>query len=164
MFKKAAERGAVLAGGSAGAICWFEGGHSDSGDPDSYRVPPPPPPESSAPPPEKKQRRESPAEKISGEAAEKDSKKAWEYVRVPGLGLFPGLCCPHHDKVQSNGVLRAVDFEGMMKRHHGEVTTSCFPNTFPPFSSLFPPPVFSIPPPYSPHACLPCAHPCILKI
>lgn len=29
-------RKAVMAGGSAGAICWFSGGHSDSLDPDSF--------------------------------------------------------------------------------------------------------------------------------
>jgi dipeptidase E len=33
MLRRAMERGAVLCGGSAGAICWFEGGHSDSRDP-----------------------------------------------------------------------------------------------------------------------------------
>ena len=30
------ERGCILTGGSAGAICWFHSGHSDSADPDSY--------------------------------------------------------------------------------------------------------------------------------
>lgn len=44
----------------------------------------------------------------------------WEYVRVPCLGLLPGLVCPHYDRVQSNGVLRATDFQGMLKRHSGE--------------------------------------------
>jgi len=27
----------VIAGGSAGAICWFDGGHSDSMDPCTYK-------------------------------------------------------------------------------------------------------------------------------
>lgn len=27
LFRDAMERGAVLTGGSAGAICWFDGGH-----------------------------------------------------------------------------------------------------------------------------------------
>lgn len=31
------ESGAVLTGGSAGAICWFDGGHSDSMDPATYK-------------------------------------------------------------------------------------------------------------------------------
>jgi dipeptidase E len=33
LLKKALDRGAVCCGGSAGAICWFDGGHSDSRDP-----------------------------------------------------------------------------------------------------------------------------------
>jgi len=36
-LQAAMARGVVLAGGSAGAICWFDGGHSDSMDPDSYK-------------------------------------------------------------------------------------------------------------------------------
>jgi len=30
MMRDAAKRGCVMTGGSAGAICWFDGGHSDS--------------------------------------------------------------------------------------------------------------------------------------
>ena len=105
-LQAAMERGCVLAGGSAGAICWFESGHSDSADPDSYRVPM--------------------LAKFGGEsaAAAKDErseydqadKKEWKYLRCPGLGFVPGplVCCPHHDKIQSNGVLRAHDFDGML--------------------------------------------------
>ncbi len=37
LLKKAMDRGAVLCGGSAGAICWFDGGHSDSLDPTTIR-------------------------------------------------------------------------------------------------------------------------------
>ena len=33
MLKKAMENGTVLCGGSCGAICWFDAGHSDSRDP-----------------------------------------------------------------------------------------------------------------------------------
>jgi dipeptidase E len=33
LLKDAAERGVVMTGGSAGCICWFDGGHSDSMDP-----------------------------------------------------------------------------------------------------------------------------------
>jgi len=32
-IKEAVKRGVVISGGSAGAICWFDGGHSDSMDP-----------------------------------------------------------------------------------------------------------------------------------
>jgi len=52
--------------------------------------------------------------------AEPAAKKAWSYVRVSGLGLLRGLCCPHYDRVQSNGVPRAVDLEAMLLRHKGE--------------------------------------------
>jgi len=82
-------RGVVLAGGSAGAICWFDSGHSDSMDPSTYLVPRP-------------------------------VTSAWEYIRVDGLGLLPGLVCPHHDRIQSNGIKRSVDFDGMLLRHKGE--------------------------------------------
>ena len=94
MFAEAGARGCVLAGGSAGAICWFDAGHSDSGDPATFRVVDP---------------------NLTAAA-----KTDWEYIRVPGLSVFPGLMCPHYDQVQSNGVLRATDFDEMMLRHPGE--------------------------------------------
>jgi len=46
--------------------------------------------------------------------------KDWKYIRVPGLGFLSGLICPHHDRVQSNGVLRAHDFDQMLLKHQGE--------------------------------------------
>jgi dipeptidase E len=46
--------------------------------------------------------------------------KEWEYMRVPCLGIFPGLVCPHADSTQSNGILRMTDFDAMMLRHTGE--------------------------------------------
>ena len=95
LFAEAAARGAVLSGGSAGAIFVFDGGHSDSGDPESFHP---------------SVARDIPAE----------DKGKWEYIRVPGLGIFPGLMCPHYDKVQSNGVLRASDFDKMLVAHSGE--------------------------------------------
>jgi hypothetical protein len=45
---------------------------------------------------------------------------AWAYIRVPGLGVLPGLFCPHYDVTESNGVLRAVSFAGLLRRHGGE--------------------------------------------
>lgn len=46
-----------------------------------------------------------------------DEQKAnWSYINVTGLGFLKGVCCPHHDSVQSNGVLRSDDFDGMMRR------------------------------------------------
>ena len=94
-LRAAAERGAVMCGGSAGAICWFDGGHSDSADPDWFRD-----------------------AMLAGEGAategygvgppaSPDLAKPWAYVRVGGLGFLPGLLCPHHDRTQSNGGVRA---------------------------------------------------------
>ena len=93
LLRDAVGRGLVVAGGSAGAICWFDGGHSDSMDPTSYRQP---------------------------IAADDPHAHDWRYIRVDGLGLLPGLLCPHYDVIQSNGVLRASDFAGMLARHAGE--------------------------------------------
>lgn len=45
----------------------------------------------------------------------------WEYIRVDGLGIWPGLICPHYDRIQSNGVPRMSDFDSMMKRHPFEL-------------------------------------------
>lgn len=66
LLKKAFRRNIVLSGLSAGALCWFDHGHSDS----MYY----------------------------------ESPEDWEYIRVQGLGLIPGLGCPHfheEDRVES---------------------------------------------------------------
>ena len=89
------ERGCVMVGGSAGAICWFDGGHSDSLSPASVLNPKP-------------------------NMTELET-STWRYVRVGGLGLVPALCCPHHDTTQSNGVPRATDFNRMMLENPAEV-------------------------------------------
>lgn len=109
MLRQAMLRGAVLTGGSAGAICWFEGGHSDSMDPDTY-----------------KSKMLAAATDAGGDEsstapAAGAAAKPWEYIRVDGLGFLPGLVCPHHDKTQSNGVLRASDFDQMLLRHSSEL-------------------------------------------
>ena len=93
MLRQAIDHGLVACGGSAGAICWFDGGHSDSMDPTSY---------------------------LEAAAPDDPGANDWRYIRVAGLGLLPGLLCPHYEATQSNGVLRAADFEGMMLRHPGE--------------------------------------------
>jgi dipeptidase E len=69
---------------SAGAICWFDGGHSDSADPASFRHP-----VVSTPSSEQPEALQTPSQPIAD----------WKYIRIDGLGLFPGLLCPHHDKV-----------------------------------------------------------------
>ena len=111
-LRTAMTQSTVLCGGSAGAGCWFDALHSDSMDPDWYR---------------------ELMLKGGGAAADKSAASAeaaaigegqaprpWEYIRVPALGFLPGLLCPHHDRTQSNGVLRATDFNGMLRRHPGE--------------------------------------------
>jgi hypothetical protein len=103
-LRAALERGAVLAGGSAGAICWFDGGHSDSMDPDTYRVP-------------MLAAAAAAQEGATAAAPAAGAAKAWQYIRIDGLGFLPGLVCPHHDRVQSNGVPRATDFDAMLLRH-----------------------------------------------
>lgn len=120
LLRKAMERGAVLTGGSAGAICWFDGGHSDSMDPDTYKQP--------------MLDQFVETAMVDGGAGAGgglvvmdesstvgETVKDWRYIRVDGLGFLPGLICPHHDRVQSNGVLRAHDFDAMLLRHSGEV-------------------------------------------
>lgn len=50
-----------------------------------------------------------------------EAQKSWSYIRVSGLGIFPGLVCPHYDRIQSNGIPRMSDFDEMMKRHSTEL-------------------------------------------
>jgi len=113
LLRKAMHRGVVLTGGSAGAICWFDGGHSDSMDPTSFR--------SFMLGNNAKGTIEDQQDESSLPPSSSKDVKNWDYIRVDGLGFLPGLVCPHHDKVQSNGVLRATDFDGMLLRHPEEV-------------------------------------------
>lgn len=109
LLREAMLRGTVLAGGSAGALAWFDGGHSDSNDPDSFKA---------------AMLTESAADKggdeSSGAPAAGEAAKDWSYIRVPALGFLPGILVPHHDATQSNGILRATDFDAMLLRHPGE--------------------------------------------
>ncbi|KAJ1483037.1 hypothetical protein T484DRAFT_1896694 [Baffinella frigidus] len=88
---------------------WFDGGHSDSMDPDSYK-------DAMIAAASK----DAAGDESGAAPVDEASKKGWEYIRVDGFGFLPGLLCPHHDKVQSNGVLRAHDFDAMLLRHPGE--------------------------------------------
>ncbi len=128
LLRDATLNGKIVTGGSAGAICWFDGGHSDSMDPETHRLfkmknamkggmkslif-------------EEGTRSDDETEAETDTDSDEDSKESsasdWEYIRVGGLGILPGLICPHHDRVQSNGVLRLTDFRSMMKRHSCEV-------------------------------------------
>jgi dipeptidase E len=79
-LKAAYENGAVLSGISAGAICWFDSGHSDSM---SFYNP-----------------------------------QKWEYINVRGLGLIPGIHCPHYNGM-TRGVPRRKHFRDMIRKTSG---------------------------------------------
>merc|ERR1719223_708285 len=98
-MREAMERDVVMAGGSAGAIAWFDGGHSDSMDSKSYKNPPGP--------------------MLRPDLTPEES-DIWSYIRVPALSFVPGLMCPHYDSTQSNGILRATDMADMLRRRSGE--------------------------------------------
>jgi dipeptidase E len=141
IIRDAALEGKVITGGSAGAICWFDGGHSDSMDPETSRsfklnqwegtaaagnagnITTKPSSSSFDEGMWSNDETETEAETDSESGSDEDSisKKDWEYIRVNGLGILPGLVCPHHDRVQSNGIMRSTDFTSFMKRHSFEV-------------------------------------------
>jgi dipeptidase E len=114
VFAEAAELGIILAGGSAGSIIPFDAGHSDSADPTTFR-----PKEE----PEQQQDNTNNVEAATAEPEANQEKEGddvadWKYIRVSALGLFPGLVCPHHDRTQSNGVPRYIDFDEMLLKRH----------------------------------------------
>jgi dipeptidase E len=80
LLKSAYRAGTVLCGISAGAICWFDSGHSDSM---SFYDP-----------------------------------KHWKYVNVKGLGLMPGIHCPHYNS-RTLGIPRRAHFREMIDKVGG---------------------------------------------
>ena len=97
----AAEKaGKVLCGGSAGGIIWFESGHSDSGDPTSFLTPNGP--------------------LLKNDLTSQQLGSAWNYVKVPGLNVLPGLFVPHFDKIESNGQRRNVSAKQLLQHNAGE--------------------------------------------
>ncbi len=80
LLRQAYQCGTVLAGISAGAICWFDSGHSDSM---SFSNP-----------------------------------RKWKYVNVKGLGLIPGIHCPHYNS-RTLGVPRRKHFREMIGKTGG---------------------------------------------
>ena len=117
MLRTAAGRGAVMAGGSAGAICWFDSGHSDSADPDTYRLYMLDKFKDSEPVKKKSGGSDkNPFAYFSGNRQEGDSKE-WSYIKVDGLGIWPGMVCPHYDRIQSNGSPRMEDFDQMLQQY-----------------------------------------------
>ena len=82
------EKGPVFCGGSAGAICWFKFGNSDSMNPMTFLNPDP--------------------------TLTAEQKKAWDYIRIDGLGFMNALCVPHYCVLQHNGLKRAEASESMV--------------------------------------------------
>lgn len=76
---EAHKRGTVLAGVSAGAICWYEWGVSDS--------------------------------------RQFYDKNSHEYIRVRGLGLRKGLCCPHFGSSLYDKGFRMEGLRKILKRY-----------------------------------------------
>merc|ERR1712129_485509 len=111
MLREAMAAGKGMCGGSCGLICWFDAGHSDSGDPASFRGP---------------MLGGAATSETAGNASAPtvEGATSWEYIRCPCLGFLPGLVCPHHDRVQSNGILRATDYDAMLLRHPGMASLS----------------------------------------
>ncbi len=115
MLRTAAERGTVMAGGSAGAICWFDSGHSDSADPETYRLYKLDKFKDGEPKSQAGNNNNSPFAYYSGNAQDGDNKE-WDYIKVKGLGIWPGMVCPHYDRIQSNGTPRMQDFDKMLEQ------------------------------------------------
>lgn len=115
LFAKAMNEGKVMCGGSCGLVCWFDAAHSDSADPTSYKDA-----MHGGGPNHESGLADADADANAADAEAPAAAPAWPYLRVDCLGLLPGLVCPHYDRVQSNGVLRATDFEAMMLRHPKE--------------------------------------------
>ncbi|HSR07252.1 MAG TPA: peptidase E [Bryobacteraceae bacterium] len=74
------KKGTILTGVSAGSICWFDSGHSDSM---SFYDP-----------------------------------HIWKYIKVQGLGLIPGIHCPHYNG-RTRGVARRKNFQEMIRKIGG---------------------------------------------
>lgn len=93
LLREASERtnnSPVFCGGSAGAICWFQYGNSDSMNPSTLLNPDP--------------------------DLTDEEKNNWDYVKVSGLGFVPALCVPHYDTVQHNGLHRSAASEVMVRQ------------------------------------------------
>jgi dipeptidase E len=118
LIRDAIWRGVIFGGGSAGLVWLFDGAHSDSADPDTFKASMLAAAAAATAP--TATTTVSTDESSSAPPAGATVKPEWEYIRVPGLSVLPGLCVPHHDRVQSNGVPRAADFDNMLRRHPAE--------------------------------------------
>ena len=117
LLRDAALSGKVMAGGSAGAICWFDGGHSDSMDPETYRtcmlskfggdntvvVEKNPAESNSGRGSAGKSKSMSSSYDVTEEGEtdvetddESTNSSDWDYIRVEGLGIMPGTSSHLH--------------------------------------------------------------------
>jgi dipeptidase E len=80
LLKLVYNNGTVLSGISAGSICWFDSGHSDS---------------------------------MSFYNAQK-----WKHINVKGMGLIPGIHCPHYNSM-TRGVPRRKHFRDLIRKTGG---------------------------------------------
>ncbi|KPA73909.1 putative cyclin 1 putativeserine peptidase family S51 peptidase E [Leptomonas pyrrhocoris] len=103
----------ILAGGSAGAICWFTAGHSRSFDPTTFRE--------AMLKTASAMRADAPSSAETAAATPPKDEGSWCYIRVHGLDILPGLLCPHFDIAQGDrSVRREEDFTAMLQRHPTE--------------------------------------------
>lgn len=108
----AGHRAVVLAGGSAGAICWFTAGHSRSADPTTFRL---------AMLKAAAAAHAGTPSTQEGAVSADTAEGSWSYIRVHGLDILPGLLCPHFDIAQGDrSVRREEDFVEMLQRHPAE--------------------------------------------
>jgi dipeptidase E len=95
------ERNTVLVGGSAGFISLCDGAHASSMEPQDFKNPVGP--------------------LLNPDSDVRDEVNSnWQYIRVPGISVIDGLCCPHYDTNDNSDVFRSDDFDNMMRRHSGE--------------------------------------------
>ena len=99
----------VLAGGSAGAICRFAAGHSRSANPATFRS-------------AMLQAAAAMTTASSAHAASSaKTKGTWSNIHVHGLGILPGLLCPHYNIAQGDrGARRGENFTELLLRHPTE--------------------------------------------
>lgn len=84
LMKKAAEKGVVLCGASAGAGCWFSSIHSDSLRPDNVKH----------------------KERVLSDLDDEDLAE-WDYVKISCMGYIDAMCVPHFDTTGTNDVARS---------------------------------------------------------
>ena len=128
LLHEAMARGAVLCGGSAGCICWFDGGHSDSLAPGTvhpdHRKELSEEERKDCPLPTARHRqRNQPLVDVEMSLKRADAMVvAGSYCRVKGLGFIDMFCCPHHNQHESHSLVsRSEHFDSLLRLSPGEV-------------------------------------------